>query len=89
MKRVTSRVFKSGNSQAVRIPAGYRLNTDEVTIEQVPEGLLLRPVEESTSDVVRRLREFQAASGIEGGILEDPDEWLEDGLLSDDEMGMR
>lgn len=89
MERVTSRVFKSGNSQAVRIPAGYRFNTDEVTIEQVPEGLLLRPVEESMSDVVRRLREFQAAAGIEGGILEDPDEWLEDGLLSDDEMGMR
>ncbi|WP_083322933.1 antitoxin [Corynebacterium sp. HMSC036E10] len=89
MEKVTSRVFKSGNSQAVRIPAGYRLDADEVTIEQVPGGLLLKPVEASMSEVVRRLREFQAAEGIEDGILEDPDEWLDDDLLSDDELGFR
>lgn len=35
--------------------------------------------------VVRRLREFQAADGIEGGILEDCDGLLDDGVLSDDE----
>lgn len=89
MEKVTSRVFKSGNSQAVRIPAGYRLDADEVTIEQVPGGLLLKPVGASMSEVVRRLREFQAAEGIEDGILEDPDEWLDDDLLSDDELGFR
>ncbi|MDK6493591.1 AbrB/MazE/SpoVT family DNA-binding domain-containing protein [Corynebacterium coyleae] len=89
MEKVTSRVFKSGNSQAVRIPAGYRLDADEVTIEQVPGGLLLKPVEASMSEVVRRFREFQAAEGIEDGILEDPDEWLDDDLLSDDELGFR
>ena len=84
----TTRVFKSGNSQAVRIPARYRLDTDEVTIERVPEGLLLRPVEESMSHVVRRLRDFQAAHGIEGGILEDCDGFLDDAVLSDDEAGL-
>ncbi|OHO81314.1 hypothetical protein HMPREF2736_01040 [Corynebacterium sp. HMSC036E10] len=73
----------------MRIPAGYRLDADEVTIEQVPGGLLLKPVEASMSEVVRRLREFQAAEGIEDGILEDPDEWLDDDLLSDDELGFR
>lgn len=88
MVRATTRVFKSGNSQAVRIPSRYRLDTDEVTIERVPEGLLLRPVEESMSHVVRRLRDFQAAHGIEGGILEDCDGLLDDAVLSDDEAGL-
>lgn len=89
MKKATTRVFKSGNSQAVRIPADYRLDTDEVTVERVPEGLLLRPVAESMGDVVRRLREFQIAEGIEGGILADPDGRFDDASLSDDELGLR
>ena len=46
--------------------------------------------EETTRDfqnghVVRRLREFQAAHGIEGGILEDYDGLFDDAVLSDDE----
>lgn len=89
MEKATTRVFKSGNSQAVRIPADYRLDTDEVTVERVPEGLLLRPVAESMGDVVRRLREFQIAEGIEGGILADPDGLFDDASLSDDELGLR
>lgn len=89
MEKATTRVFKSGNSQAVRIPADYRLDTDEVTVERVPEGLLLRPVAESMGDVVRRLREFQIAEGIEGGILADPDGRFDDASLSDDELGLR
>lgn len=88
MTKATTRVFQSGNSQAVRIPARYRLGTDEVTIERVPEGLLLRPVEESMNHVVRRLREFQKAHGIEGGILVDPDGLFDDAALSDDEAGL-
>ncbi|MGV0343388.1 hypothetical protein ACUY3P_03600 [Corynebacterium lehmanniae] len=36
-------------------------------------------------DVVRRLREFQAARGIEGGILEDCDGLFDDAVLSRDE----
>ena len=87
MVRATTRVFKSGNSQAVRIPSRYRLDADEVTIERVSEGLLLRPVDEPMSHVVRRLREFQKAHGIEGGILEDCDGLLDDAVLSDDEAG--
>lgn len=89
MEKATTRVFKSGNSQAVRIPADYRLDTDEVTVERVPEGLLLRPVAESMGDVVRRFRAFQTAQGIEGGILADPDGISDDASLSDDELGLR
>ena len=34
---------------------------------------------------IRRLREGQAAHGIEGGILEDCDGLFDDAVLSDDE----
>ena len=54
---VRTTVFMSGNSQAVRIPAALRFDSDRVMIERVPEGLLLRPEEESFGHVVARLRE--------------------------------
>ncbi|MFW2178365.1 MULTISPECIES: antitoxin [unclassified Moraxella] len=38
------KVFKSGNSQAVRIPASFRLDTDQVKISQTEKGLLLEPI---------------------------------------------
>ena len=39
-----SRVFMNGNSQAVRIPAEFRLSTDQVQISRTPEGdLLIHP----------------------------------------------
>ena len=34
MAATTARVFKNGRSQAVRIPAEYRFNTDEVYIRR-------------------------------------------------------
>ena len=40
-----SKVFKSGNSQAVRIPASLRLDTDEVKITKLADGkLLIEPI---------------------------------------------
>jgi len=45
MKTINSRVFMSGNSQAVRIPQRFRLNSDEVTITQTSDGaLVIRPI---------------------------------------------
>lgn len=70
-KPVETTVFKSGNSQAVRIPVTHRLVVERVTVEHVPEGLLLRPVEETIGDALNRLRAYQAAEGIEGGLLEE------------------
>lgn len=44
MAGVPSRVFMNGNSQAVRIPAEYRLNTDRVQISRTADGdLLIHP----------------------------------------------
>jgi antitoxin VapB len=44
MDGLPSRVFMNGNSQAVRIPAEFRLATDRVQISRTPEGdLLIHP----------------------------------------------
>lgn len=40
----TTKVFKSGGSQAVRIPKEYRLEGETATIDRAGEGLLIRPV---------------------------------------------
>jgi len=38
MASLPSRVFMNGHSQAVRIPAEFRLATDRVQISRTPEG---------------------------------------------------
>ena len=39
-----AKVFKSGNSQAVRIPKEYQIDADEVEITKRGDELILRPV---------------------------------------------
>jgi antitoxin VapB len=41
MLTLTTRVFNNGNSQAVRIPAEFRLDTDQVSITRNDEGDLV------------------------------------------------
>jgi virulence-associated protein VagC len=41
-RRLTTRVFRAGNSQAVRIPKALELPEGEAVIEQRPGGLFLR-----------------------------------------------
>ena len=38
-----TRVFKSGNSQAVRIPAEFRIDVDVVEITRHGDSLILKP----------------------------------------------
>jgi antitoxin VapB len=45
MSSLTSRVFNNGNSQAVRIPAEFRLDTDRVSISRNEQGdLVIHPL---------------------------------------------
>jgi antitoxin VapB len=45
MTSLTSRVFNNGNSQAVRIPAEFRLDTDRVRISRNEQGdLVIHPL---------------------------------------------
>ena len=44
---ITSRVFRNGNSQAVRIPQSFRLDTERVAIFRNSDGdLVLHPIPE-------------------------------------------
>jgi antitoxin VapB len=44
VEAIPSRVFMNGNSQAVRIPAEFRLSTDRVQISRTADGdLLIHP----------------------------------------------
>lgn len=45
MQNLKSRVFVNGNSQAVRIPAEFRLDTDQVEITRTEQGdLIIHPI---------------------------------------------
>jgi antitoxin VapB len=41
MPIITAKVFKSGNSQAIRLPKAWRLSTSTVQIEKTGHGLLV------------------------------------------------
>ncbi len=41
--RLTAKVFKNGQSQAIRIPKEFRVNSDEVYIEKVGNTIIIKP----------------------------------------------
>lgn len=47
---VTTRVFKSGNSQAVRIPQEFQLNVSEVEIFRRGDELIIRPRQKNLAE---------------------------------------
>ncbi len=57
-----TRVFKSGNSQAVRIPKDLQFDASdqEVEIERVNETLIIRPVGHPLSGVLAKFTAFSA-----------------------------
>ncbi|MGJ3495792.1 antitoxin [Piscirickettsia salmonis] len=50
-----SRIFKSGNSQAVRLPKEMRLDGEEVVIRRFGNSLLIQPVYETWLDVYNHM----------------------------------
>ena len=54
----TAKVFKSGNSQAVRIPKEFQLEGDEVEIRRRGNMLILRPKSHSWTSLVDSLTKF-------------------------------
>jgi len=51
----TTRVFKSGNSQAVRIPKEFQLDVDEVEIFRREDELVIRPLKNNLLEAVEIL----------------------------------
>ncbi len=54
----TAKVFRSGNSQAVRIPKEFHLDGEEVEIRRQGGSLVLRPRKESWAALVNSLKMF-------------------------------
>jgi antitoxin VapB len=54
----TAKVFRSGNSQAVRIPKEFQLEGDEVEIRRKGDLLILRPKAQSWGTLIDSLTKF-------------------------------
>jgi antitoxin VapB len=54
----TARVFRSGNSQAVRIPKEFRLEEGEVEVARRGDALILRPRRKSWAPLIESLDKF-------------------------------
>lgn len=54
----TTKVFKSGNSQAVRIPKEFHLEGEEVEIRRKGKSLILRPKKQSWAALIDSLEKF-------------------------------
>ena len=76
-----TRVFRSGNSQAVRIPKAYRFDDSVKTVEIFKRGdeLVIRPVPTSLSTVFTLLDEMPD-DFMESGRPEDAPPQNRDGL---------
>ncbi len=61
----TTRVFKSGNSQAVRIPKELQLDVDEVEIFARGDELIIRPKRDNLADV------FDIITGFSDDFMKD------------------
>ncbi len=44
---MTTTLFMNGRSQAVRLPKGFRLPGDRVSVRRLGDGVLLEPVKET------------------------------------------
>jgi antitoxin VapB len=64
----TTRVFKNGNSQAVRIPAelAYQRTDLDVEIERVGDEIRIRPARRRLDDVLSSFGRFSADFMAEG-----------------------
>jgi antitoxin VapB len=55
-----AKVFRSGNSQAVRIPREFRLDAKELEIERKGDTLVLRPKRRSWKSLLESLTMFSS-----------------------------
>lgn len=64
----TTRAFKNGNSQAVRIPAdlAYDRTDIDLEIERIGDEIRIRPAHRSLSDVLSKFAQFSPDFMAEG-----------------------
>lgn len=74
MSSLTSRVFMNGNSQAVRIPAEFRLDTSRVEISRNQAGdLVIHPLGQDRGNAL-----LQALEGFDGDFVAAVEDELRD-----------
>ena len=56
----TAKLFKNGDSQAVRLPREFRFAGDEVLIKRVGSAVVLLPKAKSWGTLVESLKKFPA-----------------------------
>ena len=54
----TTKLFKSGNSQAVRLPKEFRFKNNEVFIKKVGSAVILMPVKNAWDSLFKSLNKF-------------------------------
>ena len=54
---ITAKVFKSGNSQAIRLPKEYRLDVDSVQINKIGNLLVLIPKDNPWNNFIEGINE--------------------------------
>jgi antitoxin VapB len=54
----TAKVFKSGNSQAVRLPKEFQVDAKEMAIFKQDGDIVLRPLSKTWKDYLERGRRF-------------------------------
>lgn len=58
----TAKLFMSGRSQAIRLPARLRLQGTEVVIERIGGGLWVQPQAQPETDMGAWLQQFYAST---------------------------
>jgi virulence-associated protein VagC len=68
---MTTQVFQNGDSQVVRLPAGYQFAESEVAIRRQGEAVILEPIKSATwpADFFERIR-------IDDPAFERPDQGI-------------
>lgn len=71
-KTGTARIFMHGRSQAVRLPAAFRLPGDRVRVRRVKQGILLEPMRTDTKAWLAELDRFADVPFMEEGRRQPP-----------------
>jgi antitoxin VapB len=61
----TARLFRSGRSQAVRLPKDYRFQGSEVAVKHFGNGVLLLPIDDPWGTMEAGLASFEPGFEIE------------------------
>ena len=59
---ITAKLFMSGRSQAIRLPAKLRIDAKEVRIEQIGNALWIQPETSAQRDLAQWLKTFYETS---------------------------